>query len=1002
MNDLEEKNIHSFDDFWVEQVYGSRIQDFQNLMRLRIRDILLVSSLYDLYLFEEDGRLYELIRNEYQDLSLSQSPELTRVSSGKEALQLASQERRFDLIITTLHIEDMHPIYFAKLVKESSLDIPIVLLAHDNKELKYLLINKDIDVFDQIFIWQGDFRIMIGIVKYLEDKLNLDHDCRSVGVQIIIIIEDDIKQYSSFLPFIYNEIHIQSQKLISEGINLTHKFLRMRARPKIILCTNYEEAWEYYTKYQNLVLGVISDIEYPRNGKDDPIAGIKLAENIKKSHSDIPVLLLSENDKYKSKAEVIGASFLLKNSPHFFEKVRKFINNNFGFGDFIFTNKDGKKIAKASNLRELEQQLKVIPIESIKYHAEKNHFSNWLKARTEFYLAHQLRRRKVSDFDSLEELRKSLIQSLRSYRKQSQRGIITDFEKESFDPQSSFARIGGGSLGGKARGLGFLNLIINNNNLREQFENINIYVPPAVVLTTEVFDLFIEENHLSDFLQSSEDDIEIFNKFINAKKFPRKILHQLEDFLELMNTPLAVRSSSLLEDSQYHPFAGVYKTYMIPNNHPNPRIRLEELVLTIKKVYASTYTKVARDYINLTSYRLEEEKMAVIIQKMIGNNYNNKFYPDFSGVAKSYNFYSIPPQKQTDGIVSIALGLGKTVVEGGNTVRFCPKYPTDLIQFYSIKDSLINSQRDFYALPMDKIPEEEYSKVDEILKKYKIDEAEKDGTLNLIASTYSAENDMITDGLSRSGPRVITFAPILKYGYFPLSNIMKLLLELGSWGMGTPIEIEFAVDMSSSKKEFGLLQMRPFVLNYDEDELNVDEFSNEDLICYSEQVMGNGLINDVYDIVLVDFNIFERTNSREVADEVTYFNSKLVADKRPYLLVGVGRWGTKDPWLGIPVTWEQIAGARAIIESSFKDISVEPSQGSHFFHNIISFSIAYLSIDLYKQKGLLDWGWLLEQPAEEKKNYTRLLHYENPIIIKMNGKKNKGIVIKPGISYNNN
>ena len=1002
MNDLEEKNIHSFDDFWVEQVYGNRIQDFQNLMRLRIRDILLVSSLYDLYLFEEDGRLYELIRNEYQDLSLSQSPELTRVSSGKEALQLASQERRFDLIITTLHIEDMNPIYFAKLVKESSLDIPVVLLAHDNKELKYLLINKDIDVFDQIFIWQGDFRIMIGIVKYLEDKLNLDHDCRSVGVQIIIIIEDDIKQYSSFLPFIYNEIHNQSQKLISEGINLTHKFLRMRARPKIILCTNYEEAWEYYKKYQNLVLGVISDIEFPHNGKDDPIAGIKIAENIKKSHSDIPVLLLSENDKYKSKAEEIGASFLLKTSPHLFEKVRKFINNNLGFGDFIFTNKDGKKIAKASNLRELEQQLKVIPVESIKFHAEKNHFSNWLKARTEFYLAHQLRRRKVSDFASLEELRNTLIQSLRTYRKQSQRGIITDFKKESFDPQSSFARIGGGSLGGKARGLGFLNLIINNNNLREQFENINIYVPPAVVLTTEVFDLFIEENHLSDFLQSSEDDIEIFNKFINTKKIPRKIKHQLEDFLELMKTPLAVRSSSLLEDSQYHPFAGVYKTYMIPNNHPNPRIRLEELILTIKKVYASTYSKAARDYINLTSYRLEEEKMAVIIQKMIGKNYNNKFYPDFAGVAKSHNFYPLPPQKQTDGIVSVALGLGKTVVEGGNTVRFCPKYPTDLILFYSITDSLNNSQRDFYALPMDKIPEEEFRKVDEILKKYKIDEAEKDGTLNLIASTYSAENDMITDGLSRSGPRVITFAPILKHGYFPLTNIMKLLLELGSWGMGTPIELEFAVNMSSSKKEFGLLQMRPFVLNYDEDELNVDEFSNEDLICYSEKVMGNGLINDVFDIVLVDFNIFERTNSREVADEVTYFNSKLVADKRPYLLIGVGRWGTKDPWLGIPVNWEQIAGARAIIESSFKDISVEPSQGSHFFHNIISFSIAYLSIDLYKQNGLLDWEWLLNQHAEEKKNYTRLLNFETPIIIKMNGKKNKGIVIKPGISYDNN
>jgi len=902
MNGTEENIIHSFDDFWVEQVYGSRIQGFQDLMRLRIRDILLVSSLYDLYLFEEDGRLYELIRNEYQDLGLSHSPELTRVSSGKEALQLASQERRFDLIITTLHIEDMQPIYFAKLVKESSIDIPIVLLAHDNKELKYLIINKNIDVFDQVFIWQGDFRIIIGIVKYLEDKLNLDHDCRSVGVQIIIFIEDDIKQYSSFLPFIYNEILNQSQKLISEGVNLTHKFLRLRARPKIILCTNYDEAWEYYRKYPNLVLGVISDIEFPHKGKPDSKAGIKLTVNIKKSHSDIPVLLLSENDKYKAEAEKIGASFLLKTSPHLFENVRKFINNNLGFGDFIFKNKDGKKIAKASNLRELEQQLKVIPAESIKYHAERNHFSNWLKARTEFYLAHQLRRRKVSDFASLEELKNTLIQSLRNYRKQRQRGIITDFEKESFDPESTFARIGEGSLGGKARGLGFLNWLINNNNLREQFENINIYVPPAVVLTTEVFDLFIKENHLGDFILSSEDDDEIFNKFINAKKFPRKILNQLEDFLELMKTPLAVRSSSLLEDSQYHPFAGVYKTYMLPNNHPNPRIRLEKLILAIKKVYASTYTKASRDYINLTSYRLEEEKMAVVIQKMIGNTYNNKFYPEFAGVAKSYNFYPLHPQKSTDGIVTVALGLGKTVVDGGNTVRFCPKYPTDLIQFYSIKDSLNNSQRDFYALPMNKIPEEEYIKVEEILKKYKLEEAEEDGTLNLIASTYSIENDMITDGLSRSGPRVITFAPILKYGYFPLANIMQLLLELGSWGMGTPIELEFAVNMSSNKKEFGLLQMRP----YEEEELNVDEYSSEDLICYSKQVMGNGLINDVFDIVLVDFNIFERANSREVADEVTHFNSKLVTNKRPYLLVGVGRWGTKDPWLmghKRPVAW---------------------------------------------------------------------------------------------------
>lgn len=1001
MDNKEDKNIPTFDDFWVEQVYGTRIQGFQDLMHYRIRDILLVSSLYDLYLFEEDGRLYELIRNEYQSLSLNHSPELTRVSSGKEALQLASQEKRFDLIISTLHIEDMNPIYFANLVKESSIDIPLVLLAHDNKELKHLLINKNIDVFDQIFIWQGDFRIIIGIVKYLEDKHNIEHDCKSVGVQVIIFIEDDIKQYSSFLPFIYNEILNQSEKLISEGINLSHKFLRMRARPKIILCTSYDEAWVCFDKYQKLVLGVISDIEFPHKGVIDSYAGIKIAENIKKTHSDIPILLLSENNKFKNEVEEIGATFLVKNSPQLYDKIRKFINNNFGFGDFIFQNKEGEKIASASNLRELEKQLKVVPAESIEYHGQKNHFSNWLKARTEFYLAHKLRRRKVSDFESLEDLRNTLIQSLRTYRKQRQRGIITDFEKESFDPDSSFARIGDGSLGGKARGLGFLNWLINNNNLKEQFEDINIYVPPAVVLTTQVFDMFLEENHLTEFVLSNVDDKKIYDKIINAKKFPKRFLHQLEDFLEIMKTPLAVRSSSLLEDSQYHPFAGVYKTYMLPNNHPNPRLRLEKLILAIKKVYASTYTKSSREYISHTTYRSEEEKMAIVIQKMIGSDHNNKFYPDIAGVAKSYNFYPMPPQKPDDGIVSAALGLGKIVVEGGNTVRFCPKYPTDLIQFYSIKDSLNNSQRDFYALPLIQIPVEEFAKKEELLEKYTIEESEKDGTLNLLASTYSSENDMITDGLSRSGPRVITFAPILKHGYFPIAKILQLLLELGAWGMGTPIEIEFAVNLASDKKEFGLLQMRPFILNYEEEEFNIDDYKKEDLICYSEQVMGNGLINDVYDIVTVDFNRFERKNSRDVANEVTYFNSKLINENRPYLLVGVGRWGSMDPWLGIPVNWEQIAGARAIIESSFKDISVEPSQGSHFFHNIISFSIAYLSIDLYKHKGQLDWDWLLKQKTEENKNFTKLLHFDDPVIIKMNGKKNKGIVIKPGIAENN-
>ncbi len=697
-----------FDDLWVEHGYGNRFQGFQNLMRLRIRNVLLVSSLYDLYLFEEDGRLYELIRNEYQGLNLSHSPELTRVSSGAEAIDLAKNEKRFDMIITTMHVEDMPAIKLARLVKESELNIPVVLLAHDNKELNNLLLQEDTSVFDKIFIWQGDFRIIIAIIKYLEDRMNVDHDTKMVGVQTVIVIEDDVRFYSSFLPIIYTEMLKQSQRLISEGINLSHKFLRMRARPKILLCSNYEEAWEFYKLYKEFLLGIISDIDFPRKGNHDSQAGLEFAKNVKQDISDIPILLMSNMPTNAGLAESVDASFILKNSPFLLNELRQFMFQHFSFGDFVFRTPDGTEVGRASDLLSIEHQLKIVPEESVKYHAERNHFSNWLKARTEFWLAHKLRPGRVSDFPSVEELRNDLILILRGYRHNRQRGIITDFSKETFDPNSSFARIGGGSLGGKARGLGFVNTLINNYNVRNQFKNVKIFVPPAVVLGTEVFDQFVEENNLGNFAIDCNDDEEITKRFVKARRFPKDILENLEAFLTLIRTPLAVRSSSLLEDSQYHPFAGVYATYMIPNNQYNPLIRLTDLINAIKRVYASTFYQRAKGYIKLTSYRLEEEKMAVIIQKMIGVTRNKKFYPDFSGVAKSYNFYPQPPQKSSDGTVSVALGLGKTVVEGGNTVRFCPKYPTDLIQFYSVDESLNNSQRNFYALQLNEHSQSAY------------------------------------------------------------------------------------------------------------------------------------------------------------------------------------------------------------------------------------------------------------------------------------------------------
>lgn len=976
---------------------STRFKGFQDLMRKRIRDVLLVSSLYDSYLFEEDGRLYELIRNEYQGLNLSHSPELTRVSSGAEGIALAKEENRFDLIITTLHIEDMHSLEFAKQAREAGLKIPIVLLAFDNKELGDLMLHHDMSVFDRVFIWQGDFHLIIAIIHDLEDRMNVVHDTEAVGVQSIILIEDNIRFYSSFLPLIYTEILKQSQRLISEGVNLAHRYLRMRARPKILLCTTYEEALEYYNAYKENILGVISDFDFLREGKQDPLAGLLFAKKVKGELSDVPILLQSNLKENERKAHSIGASFVLKESAVLLHEVRQFMNQYFSFGDFIFRTLDGKEVGRAIDLQSLEEQLRTVPEESLRYHGERNHFSNWLKARTEFWLAEQLRPRKVSDYASFEELRQDLISSLHEYRQMQKRGIITDFKKETFDPASSFARIGTGSLGGKARGLGFLNTLISNELHREEFAGVRLYVPPGVVIGTDVFDEFLDVNHLHDLVMSPVDDETLTKRFVGAENFPHDVLKQLDDFLEINTEPLAVRSSSLLEDSQYQPFAGVYETYMIPNNDSDSSVRMAELLGAIKRVYASTFYRKAKDYIKMTSYRLEEEKMAVIIQKMVGSPHGSHFYPSFAGVAKSHNFYPTPPQVSADGIVSIALGLGKTVVDGGVCVRFCPKYPFHLQQLSSIEDTLANNQHEFFALDLEAktgIGETH----DTLTKSLPLDVAEKDGTLSYVGSTYSAENDAVYDGISRTGMRLVTFSPILKNKLIPLPEILMMLMDLGSSGMGSPVEIEFAVSIKPGAlqtAEFGVLQMRPLVISREFEELRVETNDKSQILCESSAVLGNGIIDNVCDILLVDPEKFNRARSQEVADEIGRFNARLVGEGKPYLLIGVGRWGTLDPWLGIPVRWDQISGARTIVESEFKDISVTPSQGSHFFQNLTAFMIGYFSIDTVHHAGFIDWDWLLSQKPVEETEFTRHLRFKNPVQIKMNGHKNKGIILKP-------
>jgi len=972
--------------------------DFHNLMRFRIRDILLVSSLYDSYIFEEDGRLYELIRKEYHGLNLSHSPELVHCSSGREALNIISSENRFDLIIITPHIADMTAINFAKKIKDSGLNIPVVLLGYDNRAMLDLIVHKDVSAFDKIFIWQGDYRIIIGIIKYLEDKLNVEHDTAQAGVQSIILIEDNIRFYSSYLPLIYTEVLQQSQELMQEGINLPHKFLRMRARPKILLCSSYEEAYNYYVKYEECILGIISDIDFVRNGKSDPKAGIEFCKKVKSQHPDIPILLQSSVAANELLALSIGASFILKGSPTLLHDLSSFVKNNFGFGGFVFMDAEKRTYGTASNLAELEVLLKTVPDSSIVYHASRNHFSNWLKARTEFWLAHQLRPKKVSDFNSVSDLRNLLISYLHQFRTSRHIGVIADFDKNTFDKKSTFARVGGGSIGGKARGLGFVNSLLSSFDIRNKFGGVEIFVPSGVVIGTDTFDQFLDDNHLRDFAFNVKNDKHLLDRFIRAKIFPKIVVNNLTDYLSVVDEPIAVRSSSLLEDSQGQPFAGVYDTVMLPNNHRDPDVRLQQLLNAIKQIYSSVFSRKSKDYIKATSYRLEEEKMAIIIQRLIGGEHNAKYYPELSGVARSYNFYPSHPFHSDDGIAAVALGLGKMIVEGGNTIRFCPKYPTHSMQFPTIEDTLRYSPQEFFALDLENLGDRLYLSEDELIKRYSLNKADEDGTLFKIGSTYSVENEIIYDGVARPGIRLFTLAPVLKYNLFPLPAMLQMLLELGSMGMGSPVEIEFAVNLSvpeGSPIEFAFLQMRPLVLNSELEELEINSHADDELISSSNNVLGNGIISDIHDIVFVDINKFDRSKTLETAHEIAQFNSRLLEENRPYLLIGAGRLGTLDPWLGIPILWEQISGVRAIVESNFKDFNVTPSQGSHFFQNLTSFRVGFFTIDGFTKKGFIDWNWLMGRPVFEEKEYTKHLRFEEPVVIKINGIQNKGIIIKP-------
>lgn len=991
-------DLLDFDPSLFERGYGSRFQKFQDLMRHRVHNILLVSSLYDSFILEEDGRLEEGLITEYIDLNLVHMPRMVRASSGARALALNEQDKRFDLIITTMHLGDMNAPEFVREIRRSGVETPVVLLAYDYKELKELTDRRGRGDFTRAFLWQGDFRILLAIVKCIEDQMNVEADTDSVGVQSIIVVEDSIRFYSAYLPMIYTELMHHSQNVLSEGVNLSHRILRMRARPKILLCESYEEAWGYFEKYHDNILGVISDIEFPRCGSPDPEAGIAFARDVRARHPDIPVLLQSQNRDGRRHAEAVGASFVLKNSDTLLHDVREFMVNHLSFGDFVFRNGKGKEVARARDLRSLEECLVAIPDDVLLYHSERNHFSNWLKARTEFWLAHQLRPRQVSDYASVNELRADLIHRLKEFRRRQLRGTIVDFDPKTFDTTRSFARVGGGSLGGKGRGLAFVSTLIETYGLADRFAGVEIDVPPSVVIGTDVFDKFIEMNDLRSFAMNTDDDEAIRQRFLSAN-LPTGVVKALKSFIELIRYPLAVRSSSLLEDSQHQPFAGIYSTYMLPNHSNAAAQRLASLLKAVKLVFASTFSQRAKTYMRATPYRMEEEKMAVIIQRLVGSLHENRFYPDIAGVARSHNYYPSPPMTGDDGIASVALGLGTQIVEGGAAVRFCPRYPRHLIQFSTVQDTLTYSQKNFFALEITDEADGDDPGDDFRLTEFYLSTAEQDGTLPPLASTYSKENDAIYDGLSRPGVRLVSFAPILKNDLFPLPQILQLMLDAGRKSMSAAVEMEFAVNLSVEQgqpKEFAVLQIRPMVVDREWEEVSTEGFHTHELICESPYVLGNGIMADIHDIVFVDSKTFNRSRTKAVAEEISKFNFELTSKHAPYILVGVGRWGSSDPWLGIPVVWEQISGARVIVEAGFDDMQVQPSQGSHFFQNIATMEVGYFTIDGKRGGGFVDWEWLHEQETVKTRTFSRHIRCKDPIVVKMDGQRNHGIILRPG------
>ncbi|MDR0961428.1 MAG: phosphoenolpyruvate synthase [Mediterranea sp.] len=979
----------------LNQLYFKDTQ-FASLMTRRIFNVLLIANPYDAFMLEDDGRIEEKIFNEYTSLSLRYPPRFTLVSTEEEALEQLSSVP-FELIICMPGTGDNETFDVGRHIKSLYENIPIVILTPFSHGITRRIVNEDLSAFEYVFCWLGNTDLLVSIIKLIEDKMNLEHDIDEVGLQLILLVEDGIRFYSSVLPNLYKFVLKQSQEFSTEALNAHQRTLRMRGRPKIVLARRLDEAMDIYERYENNVLGVITDVRFPlvERGEKDPLAGIKLCAAIREKDPFVPIIIQSSETENAGYADIYSAAFIDKNSKKMDVDLRRAVSDNFGFGDFIFRNPQTmEEIARVRNLKELQNIIFAVPAESFLYHISRNHISRWLYSRAMFPVAEFLKRITWNSLQDIDAHREIIFEAIVKYRKMKNQGVVAIFKRDRFDRYSNFARIGEGSLGGKGRGLAFIDHMVKHHPDFEEFEKASVAIPKSVVLCTDIFDEFMETNNLYQVALSDADDETILRYFLQAR-LPDNLVEDFFTFFEVVQSPIAVRSSSLLEDSHYQPFAGIYNTYMIPYLDDKYEM-LRMLSDAIKGVYASVYFRDSKAYMQATSNVIDQEKMAVILQEVVGNQYGERYYPGISGVANSLNYYPLGDEKAEEGIANVALGLGKYIVDGGMTLRFSPSHPCHVLQTSEIELALKETQTRFYALDM-RNAGHNFSIDDGFnLLKLSVKEAEKDGALTYIASTYNPYDQTLRDGIYPEGRKVITFANILKHDVFPLARILQMVLKYSEQEMRRPVEIEFAVNLSRDKEQNGtfyLLQIRPVVDSSHMLGEDLKSISDEQVLLRSDNSLGHGIIDDIYDVVYVKTTDYRPANNPKIAEEIAALNRRFLDTNTNYILIGPGRWGSSDSALGIPVKWANISAARVIVEAGLTNYRVDPSQGTHFFQNLTSFEVGYFTINDFTGDGVYNRAVLDAQPAVDETSYLRHVHFESPLVVKMDGKKKQGVVM---------